>query len=160
MLRWGARAGGVSSPASARSWRGRCPLLLLFTTFLFINAEVWQVAGTLDGLPYVLVIAIFFLLGATFVLSRVPATSAGARFATWAEVAAYLDDTPAPSSACRPTSRWSTRGVGSASTSAWSSSSARPCRSPFVAVLIVFFVLFGVLAIPARRWPAGPASTT
>ena len=25
------------------------PLLLLFTTFLFINAEVWQVAGTLDG---------------------------------------------------------------------------------------------------------------
>jgi hypothetical protein len=25
------------------------PLLLLFTTFLFINAEVWQVAGTLTG---------------------------------------------------------------------------------------------------------------
>ena len=25
------------------------PLLLLFVTFLFINAEVWQVASTLDG---------------------------------------------------------------------------------------------------------------
>ena len=29
------------------------PLLLLFTTFLFINAEVWQVAGTLSGIVYV-----------------------------------------------------------------------------------------------------------
>ena len=25
------------------------PLLLLFMTFLFINAEVWQVSATLDG---------------------------------------------------------------------------------------------------------------
>ena len=49
------------------------PLLLLFTTFLFINAEVWQVAGTLTGVVYVAVLGIFFVLGAVFVLSRVPA---------------------------------------------------------------------------------------
>ena len=48
------------------------PLLLLFTTFLFINAEVWQVAGTLTGIVYVAVLAIFFALGAVFVLSADP----------------------------------------------------------------------------------------
>ena len=47
------RAGGrvtqlLCSPTS--SWA--LPLLLLFTAFLFINAEVWQVAGTLDRPAY------------------------------------------------------------------------------------------------------------
>ena len=36
------------------------PLLLLFTTFLFINTEVWQVAGTLTGVPYAAVLGVFF----------------------------------------------------------------------------------------------------
>ena len=49
MLRWGAQRGRGQltglGPLVARA----LPLLLLFTTFLFINAEVWQVAGTLDG---------------------------------------------------------------------------------------------------------------
>ena len=66
---------------SARAASCRCsfnvvvralPLLLLFTTFLFINAEVWQVAGTLTGIVYVAVLGIFFVLGAVFVLSRIP----------------------------------------------------------------------------------------
>ena len=48
------------------------PLLLLFVTFLFVNTEVWQVAGNLDGLAYWLVLALFFVIGASFVLSRVP----------------------------------------------------------------------------------------
>ena len=72
MIRWGAQRGRGQltglGPLVARA----LPLLLLFTTFLFINAEVWQVPGTLDGIPYVAVIAIFFGLGATFVLTRVP----------------------------------------------------------------------------------------
>lgn len=48
------------------------PLLLMFTTFLFINAEVWQVAGRLVGLPYWLVLTTFFALGAAFLLTRTP----------------------------------------------------------------------------------------
>ena len=48
------------------------PLLLLFSAFLFINAEAWQVAGTLTGPVYVAVLAVFFVLGATFVLTRIP----------------------------------------------------------------------------------------
>ena len=47
-------------------------MLLLFVTFLFVNTEVWQVAGNLDGLAYWLVLALFFVIGASFVLSRVP----------------------------------------------------------------------------------------
>ncbi len=96
MLRWGAQRGRGQltglGPLVARA----LPLLLLFTTFLFINAEVWQVAGTLDGMPYVLVILIFFGLGATFVLTRVPGyIRQENRFATWDEIAGYLADTPA-----------------------------------------------------------------
>ena len=64
------------------------PLLLLFTTFLFINAEVWQVAGTLAGPAYIATLAIFFLLGAVFVLSRMPALMRGlSTFHDWTEVA-------------------------------------------------------------------------
>jgi hypothetical protein len=72
------------------------PLLLLFTTFLFINAEVWQVAGTLTGIVYVAVLGIFFILGAVFVLSRVPSLMRDLnRFASWSEVGELVVATPA-----------------------------------------------------------------
>jgi len=72
------------------------PLLLLFTTFLFINAEVWQVAGTLDGPAYALTIALFFLMGSAFVLSRVPdLVRAVNLFDDWGEVGRLVGDTPA-----------------------------------------------------------------
>ena len=153
MLRWGAQRGRGQltglGPLVARA----LPLLLLFTTFLFINAEVWQVAGTLDGLPYVLVIAIFFGLGATFVLTRVPGyIRQENRFTTWTEIAAYLDDTPAAFVGL-PTDEPVVDPLG--------------VRQRFniglivifgqalqitlvVAALIGFFILFGVLAIPAE----------
>lgn len=151
MLRWGARRGQGQltglGPLVARA----LPLLLLFTTFLFINGEVWQVAGGLDGMPYVLVIAIFFGLGATFVLTRVPGyIRQENRFTTWAEIAGYLGDTPADDVALPPVD---------------------PVLDPLsmrqrlniglivifgqalqitlvVAVLTGFFIVFGVLAIP------------
>jgi hypothetical protein len=48
------------------------PLLLLFVTFLFINAEVWQLAGTME--PGVLWLAVLLLsgLGVVFLLVRLP----------------------------------------------------------------------------------------
>ena len=72
------------------------PLLLLFTTFLFINAEVWQVAGTLEGIVFPIVIGLFFLLGSAFVLSRVPAAIAAVSdFDHWEEVRSLVIGTPA-----------------------------------------------------------------
>jgi hypothetical protein len=48
------------------------PLLLLFVTFLFINAEVWQLAATLDGAVLWLTVMMFGLLAIAFLLVRLP----------------------------------------------------------------------------------------
>ncbi len=48
------------------------PLLLIFVTFLFINAEVWEVAAELDGGELWLVALLFGLLAAGFLLVRLP----------------------------------------------------------------------------------------
>jgi hypothetical protein len=73
------------------------PLLLLFVTFLFVNTEVWQVAGNLDGLAYWLVLALFFLIGASFVLSRVPVeVSEINHFDHWDDAATLAREVGAP----------------------------------------------------------------
>ena len=49
------------------------PLLLVFVTFLFINAEVWEVASNLDGGSLWLVAVLFGLRGGRlFLLVRLP----------------------------------------------------------------------------------------
>jgi hypothetical protein len=48
------------------------PLLLLFVTFLFINAEVWEVAARLDGGVLWLVALLFGTLAGGFLLVRLP----------------------------------------------------------------------------------------
>ncbi len=48
------------------------PLMLLFITFLFINTEVWQVAGLLPAERLWAVIAVFVALGVAFIIGRVP----------------------------------------------------------------------------------------
>jgi MFS family permease len=72
------------------------PLLLLFSAFLFINAEAWQVAGTLTGPLYVAVLGVFFVLGATFVLTRIPPLMRSLNtFDSWREVDELAAGTPA-----------------------------------------------------------------
>ena len=48
------------------------PLLLLFVTFLFVNAEAWEVASHLDGGQLWLVALLFGTLAAAFLLVRLP----------------------------------------------------------------------------------------
>lgn len=48
------------------------PLLLLFMTFLFINAEVWQVASGLDRATLWLSVLLFAGVAAAFLLVRLP----------------------------------------------------------------------------------------
>lgn len=48
------------------------PLLLLFITFLFINAEVWQVASSLDGGVLWVTVMLFAALAVGFLLVRLP----------------------------------------------------------------------------------------
>ena len=48
------------------------PLLLLFVTFLFINAEVWQVSASLDGGVLWLTVMLFASVAVGFLLVRLP----------------------------------------------------------------------------------------
>lgn len=48
------------------------PLLLLFVTFLFINAEVWQLSATLDGSVLWLTLLLFGGIAVGFLLVRLP----------------------------------------------------------------------------------------
>lgn len=48
------------------------PLLLLFVTFLFVNAEAWEVASHLDGGDLWLIVLLFGTLAGTFLLVRLP----------------------------------------------------------------------------------------
>ncbi|MEZ5271090.1 MAG: hypothetical protein R2694_02110 [Ilumatobacteraceae bacterium] len=128
------------------------PLLLLFTTFLFINAEVWQVAGTLDGPVYLVVLALFFVLGTAFMLSRVPAAIRVVNdFDDWAEVTRLVAGTPAEDIGLPahgdpmeiPLSPRQRLNLGLVSVF------SQAILVTIVALtLFVFFVVFGLLAIP------------
>ncbi len=48
------------------------PLLLLFVTFLFINAEVWELSATLDGAVLWLTVMVFATFAVGFLLVRLP----------------------------------------------------------------------------------------
>ncbi len=48
------------------------PLLLLFITFLFINAEVWQLSASLDGSVLWLTVLLFAVIAVLFLLVRLP----------------------------------------------------------------------------------------
>ncbi len=96
LLRWGTRRGSRQLASLGSLVARALPLLLLFNTFLFINAEVWELAGTLTGPAYVVVLFTFFALGATFALSRVPGTIRAVNtFESWEDIDHHLVGTPA-----------------------------------------------------------------
>ena len=76
------RARGIVWWALARSLRSlrtvlpmmtrALPLLLVFVTFLFINAEVWQLSASLDPGTLWLVVLLFAGLAVAFLLVRLP----------------------------------------------------------------------------------------
>ena len=73
------------------------PLLLLFVTFVFFNAEIWQVAHDFTPLAYAIVTAAIALAAFGFVAARTPAElDALGRFASWDEVGALATASGAP----------------------------------------------------------------
>ncbi|HEX9259852.1 MAG TPA: hypothetical protein VF855_09985 [Acidimicrobiales bacterium] len=134
------------------------PLLMLFVTFLFVNAEVWEVAGGLKGLPYWLVLLLFTLVGTGFLASKLPRElNEIERFDGWHEVDGLVAGTPAEGL---------TRADGSPTTPAlsrreWANAGTVTAISLGLQALLVgvivalFFVTFGLLAIGAvtqERW--------
>lgn len=162
LARWAGAQTFAQLGSVGRTLTRALPLLLLFTTFLFINAEVWQVAGTLDGPVFAVVLGSFFVLGSAFVLSRLPAAiDAVNDFRDWAEVRSLVVGTPAESISLPvagdpseiPLSRRQRLNIGLISV-----------LSQAILVTIValslagFFLVFGFLAVPAatvEAWTGG-----
>ncbi len=96
MLKWGAREGlGQLSGLTGLLARA-LPLLLIFNMFLFINAEVWELAGRLEGTAYGVVIGMFLVLGVGFAISRIPHFIAQLNdFGSWADIESSAQGTPA-----------------------------------------------------------------
>ncbi|CAN5861768.1 hypothetical protein BH24ACT3_BH24ACT3_10520 [soil metagenome] len=141
------------------------PLLLLFVTFLFINAEVWQVADALDGVSMAVVVGLFFVIGTGFLLTRLP-TEIGqlATFDRPADVTAAVGDSPVAGLVGDLTDdelvvpALSRRQRGNVILVVLFSEGLQVV---LVSVVIgAFFVLFGLVAVPGpviESW-AGPAA--
>jgi hypothetical protein len=128
------------------------PLLLLFVTFLFLTAEVWEVAASLDGPFLAVTMGLFVAVGVVFVVARIPLeVGALARFDSWADVAALVSDTPA--SALNPPADASPAGTPRLGRRQWGNVGlvvlfTQGLQIVFVSVMIgAFFVGFGVLTI-------------
>ena len=71
------------------------PLLLLFVTFLFLTAEVWQVSDGLTGPFYWLVLGLFVVVGVLFAVIRLPRIIGElSDFESWDVVVGRVEDTP------------------------------------------------------------------
>ncbi|MEM7143033.1 MAG: hypothetical protein AAF548_18565 [Actinomycetota bacterium] len=71
------------------------PLLLLFSAFIFLNAEMWQVAHDFTYPFFGAVLVIVVGIGSAFVMLSVKRTTVDlARFHQWSEVRPFCDLTP------------------------------------------------------------------
>lgn len=73
------------------------PLLLLITAFVFLNAEVWQVASDFPPAYYAVTLSLIAALALSFLALRVPREiDAVAAFDTWPECLRYIEASGAP----------------------------------------------------------------
>ncbi len=154
MTRWAATQLGDQIADLGRLVVRALPLLLLFVTFLFVNAEVWQVAGGLAGPAYWLVLALFFSIGAVFVLSRVPADlNEINHFQGWEEARRLGQATGAPVDALHTLRNDDSEIALPLGRRAWANIvlvmlATQAIQVTLVAVVMgTFFVVFGLLAI-------------
>lgn len=79
------------------------PLLLVFSAFLFLNAEVWQVAHDFTWPYYAIVLGVFGVVALGSVAVRVPSELVGlARFDNWEQVRQLIDGCDSPLAPAAP----------------------------------------------------------
>jgi hypothetical protein len=140
------------------------PLLLLFVTFLFVNAEVWAVADAMDAAYFWSIAGLFAAIGVVFLVSRLPREVGQlTSFTGEEELRRYAAGTPADVLEVRP---------GSVAAAAppltrrqWGNVGLVLLFTQGLQVLLVsvmmgaFFVVFGLLAITpeiVESWTAAP----
>ena len=162
MLRWGAWRLARDLGDVVRLFARALPLLLIFVTFLFINAEVWRVAGTLDAGLLGATVGLFALVAAVFVIFRLPAEIGElATFVSRERVAALVEGTPAQA---RGGDLDTIRMDAPLSWRQWTNVGlvvlfAQALQVLFVSLVVgAFFVAFGLLAIDVSviaEWTGG-----
>ena len=141
------------------------PLLLLFVVFLFITAEVWQVAASLDGGSMWGVLILFVVAGTVFLATRLPRELGRlSSFESKAEVIALTKGTPVESGVNAVDSVSETPKLGRRE---WVNVGLVALFSQGVQVLLVsiligiFCVGFGLLALTPEiieSWAGGPVN--
>lgn len=98
MLRWAIGQTGRHVVAVGHLAARALPMLLLFSTFLFVNAELWQVARDFTTATFAATVLLFVGAGLVFFLLRLPRQTADiATFDGWPAVCARTAGTPAGS---------------------------------------------------------------
>lgn len=102
ILRWAGWLVIRNAPSVVGLFARALPLLLLIVTFLFINAELWSMAGSLEGARFWLVMWLFAVVTVVFVIFRLPAEIGEIeRFANARRVAELVRGTPVEGLALR-----------------------------------------------------------
>ncbi len=97
MVAWAAAYSGRQIALIGRLVGRLLPLLLLFSAFLFLNAEVWQVAHDITWPYFTIVIGLIVAISLASVAVRVPSELVGlARFKNWEHVCDKIADSDSP----------------------------------------------------------------
>lgn len=95
MIRWGLAAMWKHLTQVLQLLGRILPLMLLFSAFLFLNAEIWQVVNDFPLALFALVVAALALIGLTFLIGSMTGAIQELRFFDeWSEVDGELGGTP------------------------------------------------------------------
>ncbi|MDG2113021.1 MAG: hypothetical protein P8N02_10455 [Actinomycetota bacterium] len=95
MIRWAAAKTLDEIGGLLRLMARSLPLVLVFSMFIFLNAELWQVADDFTSAYFWAAIGVLAGVGSLFVLLRLPReVDSLRRFSSWTEVGAALSDSP------------------------------------------------------------------
>lgn len=151
LTRWAIDETFGSLLATLRLFTKALPLLLLFFMFLFINAEAWQTAGTVEPELLYAVFGLFGAMAMLFVLSSLPKELEKlTNFETADELVALCESSP-----LRPVDAASvdTSDIAPLSRLEWSNVGLVVLFNQLLQILLVsaligaFFVVFGLLII-------------
>ncbi len=129
------------------------PLLLLFSAFMFLNAEMWQVANDMTPLAFLGVLSMVLGIGGAFVLSSVRRLGVDLEaFDSWSEVECLCTGTPVehaagaqPTRPDRPELRLSRQARWNVTLRLFVAQSTQILLVSLVTV--AFYVLFGLLVV-------------
>ncbi|MGE0878376.1 MAG: hypothetical protein AB7L13_04990 [Acidimicrobiia bacterium] len=140
------------------------PLLLLFVTFVFLNAEMWQVANDFTPAAYAVVVGLIAAVAFAFVAVRLPVEiDALAHFDAWDDVASTAARSGAPTLAMcgdptgRPSAQLDRRDRRNVSVLLFVSYAVQVLLiGVVVATVLVVFGLFAIREATILQWTVQP----